>query len=243
VHLWRAELPPALGAAQVRRLAAMLPEEDLARCQRCRQPEARARALASRAALRGVLGACLGMDPREVPLVEGHGKPRLGGSLGGELDFSLSHSGGLALLAVGRGVLVGADVERLRPVPFLDSVVERFFGEAEREELRGLRGGRRRRAYFRLWTRREAAAKALGLGILEHFRRFPRWTAELQEAEGWSVTDLRPAPGYVGAVCREGQGALTGFWVWREREARPWGPPTPASRRPSRTPGTTPPGG
>ncbi len=231
MHLWRADLPPALGAARARRLAAMLPEEDLARCQRCRRPDARARALAARAALRGVLGACLGVDPWEVPLLEDRGKPRLAGKLEGELDFSLSHSGGLALLAVGRGVRVGADVERLRSVPFLDCVVERFFGEQERDELRALRGTEKLRAYFRLWTRREAAAKALGLGILEHFRRFPRWTAELQEAEVWRITDLRPAPGYAGAVCREGREAIAGFWVWRE--------PRPSSR----TPGTTPPAG
>ena len=227
MHLWRADLPPALGAARARRLAAMLPEEELARCERCRQPVTRARALASRAALRGVLGACLGMDPRQVPLIEGLGKPRLAGELGSGLDFSLSHSGGLALLAVGRAVRVGADVERLRPVLFLDSVVERFFGEQERDELRGLRGAEKRQVYFRLWTRREAAAKALGLGILEHFRRFPCWSAELQEAEAWRITDLRPAPGYAGAVCLEGQGAIVGFWVWREP-------------RPHRTPGTAP---
>jgi len=216
VHLWRAELPPALGAGRARRLAALLPEEDLARCERCRLPHAGARALAARAALRAVLGACLGVDPREVPLLEGRGKPRLAGELEGELDFSLSHSGGLALLAVGRGVRVGADIERLRPVPFLDVVVERFFGEPEREELRNLRGAERRRAYFRLWTRREAAAKALGLGILEHFRRFPEWTAELLEAGNWRIADLRPARGYAGAVCREGKAAITGFWIWGE---------------------------
>jgi len=225
VHLWRAGLPPALGAGRARRLAAMLPEEELARCERFRRPDARARALASRVALRAVLGSCLGLDPREVPLLEGRGKPHLAGGLEGELDFSLSDSGGLVLLAVGRKVRVGADVEKLRPAPFLDVVVERFFGEQERDELSGLRGAERRRAYFRLWTRREAAAKALGLGILEHFRRFPCWSAELQEAEAWRITDLRPAPGYAGAVCREGQGAIAGFWVWREP-------------RPSRTPGT-----
>jgi 4'-phosphopantetheinyl transferase len=194
----------------------MLPEEDRARCERCRRPEARARALSSRAALRGVLGACLGVDPREVPLIEGRGKPRLAGKLEGELDFSLSHSGGLALLAVGRGVRVGADVERLRPVPFLDAVVERFFGEQEQDELKGLRGAERRRAYFRLWTRREAAAKALGLGILEHFRFFPRWSAESSEAEAdaWRLIDLRPARGYAGALCLEAQALIAGFWTW-----------------------------
>jgi phosphopantetheinyl transferase (holo-ACP synthase) len=100
-------------------------------------------------------------------------------------------------------------------VPFLDAVAERFFGEQEREELRDLRGAARRRAYFRLWTRREAAAKALGLGILEHFRRFPQWNAGQQEAEGWRIVDLRPARGYAGALCREGREAVTRYWRWR----------------------------
>ena len=213
--MWRADLPATMGAGKARRLSAMLPEEDLARCERYRRPEARARALAARAALRGVLGACLGMDPRRVPLLEGRGKPRLAEELGVGLEFSLSHSGALALLAVGRRVRVGVDVEKLRPVPFLDDVVGRFFGEEERKEVWSLRGAERRRAYFRLWTRREAAAKALGLGILEFLRSCPQWAPQ-QGGEVWQLIDLQPARGYAGALCREGQAAVSGFWIWRE---------------------------
>jgi 4'-phosphopantetheinyl transferase len=194
VHLWRAALPDRLEAARARRL-----------------PATRAQALAARAALRGVLGACLGEDPRRVPLLEGPGKPRLEG----DLEFSLSHSSGLALLAVGRSVRVGADVERERAVPYLRELVERFFGEEERGRLRELQGAERRRCFFRLWTRREAAAKALGLGILEFFQRYPRWDPERGFGE-WRLFDLRPARGCAGAVCREGTGAIAGFWLWRE---------------------------
>ncbi len=228
MHLWRVALPDALEAGPARRLAEMLPEEELARCERYRRPEARLRALVSRAALRDVLGACLEVEPRRIALLEDGGKPRLAGALGQELDFSLSHSGGLALLAVAGRARVGVDLERLRPVRFLEEVAERFFSEEERGELRLLRGGAKQKAWFRLWTRREAAAKAQGLGILEHFLRFPQWAAARQEAEGWSVADLRPARGYAGALCLEGGAAIAGFWLWRG--------PRPSSGIPGRAP-------
>jgi 4'-phosphopantetheinyl transferase len=212
VHLWRVALPARPDAGRIQRLEAMLPPEDLARCQRFREPGVRARSLAARAALRGVLGACLGEDPRRVPLLAGPGKPRLAGDSG--LEFSLSHSGGLALLAVGRSIRLGADVERVRDLLYQENVLERFFGEEERRQVLALEGEEQRRAFFRLWTRREAAAKALGLGILEHFRRFPQWAPEPSQGD-WELLDLRPARGYVGAVCREGRGAIAAFWTWR----------------------------
>jgi 4'-phosphopantetheinyl transferase len=182
----------------------------------------------SRAALRAVLGACLGEQPRRLTLLEEGGKPRLADAPGRELDFSLSHSGGLALLAVARRLRVGIDLERLRAARFLEEVAERFFSEEERGELEPLRGGARRRAWFRLWTRREAAAKAQGLGILEHLGRFPDWSAARQEAEGWQVVDLLPARGYAGALCLEGRALIAGCWLWRE--------PGPSAGLPGRAP-------
>jgi hypothetical protein len=105
-------------------------------------------------------------------------------------------------------------VERVRDLLYQEDVLERFFGEEERRQVLALQGEERRRAFFRLWTRREAAAKALGLGILEHFRRFPQWAPEPRQGD-WELFDLRPARGYVGAMCREGRGAIAAFWAWR----------------------------
>ena len=77
-----------------------------------------------------------------------HGKPFIPGGR----EFSLSHSGPLAVIALA-DVPVGADVQQVRPVR--DSTLGKVLAPAERE------GG----DFFVLWTRKEAALKCLGTGL------------------------------------------------------------------------------
>ena len=95
-----------------------------------------------------------------------HGKPRLDGD-GAGIHFNLSHSGGLALIAVARGVEVGVDLEEIRPRPDLERVARRVFTEAEREAV-ALGGDR---AFYRHWVAKEAFVKATGRGV-ESLRSF-----------------------------------------------------------------------
>lgn len=69
---------------------------------------------AARAALAEVLSRYLGLEPAEIELERGeHGKPALPGDPP-PLEFNLSHSAGLVLIAVTAGRPVGVDVRRRR---------------------------------------------------------------------------------------------------------------------------------
>ena len=87
--------------------------------------------------------------PVKEPLIAPGGKPYIPGGP----EFSLSHSGTLAVIALA-DVPVGADAEKDRPV-----------GEAVR--LRALTGAERAdsRDFLFFWTRKEAALKCLGTGV------------------------------------------------------------------------------
>ena len=87
--------------------------------------------------------------PGKEPLNAPGGKPYIPGGP----EFSLSHSGTLAVIALA-DVPVGADAEKDRPV-----------GEAVR--LRALTGAERAdsRDFLFFWTRKEAALKCLGTGV------------------------------------------------------------------------------
>ncbi len=87
--------------------------------------------------------------PGKEPLIAPGGKPYIPGGP----EFSLSHSGALAVIALA-DVPVGADAEKDRPV-----------GEAVR--LRALTGAERAdsRGFLFFWTRKEAALKCLGTGV------------------------------------------------------------------------------
>lgn len=96
---------------------------------------------------------------------EEHGRPRLAAGAAHPLDFNWSHSGGDALIAIGRGVRLGVDVERLRPRPRLLEIARRYFGELEFSLLEQLPESDRLPAFLGIWTAKEAVLKALGRGI------------------------------------------------------------------------------
>ena len=89
-----------------------------------------------------------------------HGKPYLPGS---PLHFNLSHSGTLAL-GVSAPCSVGCDVQKIKPVSH--KIAARFFTAYEQELLAACENETAfTRLFYRLWTLKESAVKALGTGI------------------------------------------------------------------------------
>lgn len=82
-----------------------------------------------------------------------HGKPYLEHGP----CFSISHSGGIAVLAVSEDG-IGADIEKLR-TPNM-RIVKRFFSEEE-----AVPAMLSPKSFTRLWTRKEAVLKLLGTGL------------------------------------------------------------------------------
>ena len=171
--------------------------------------------VAAHAGLRLVLGRLLGIDASAVALVkDGNGKPRLAGKP--PLFFNLSHSHGLAAVAVSGHFEVGLDIERLRPTD-LSGVVS-FFSQHERAALAALPPEAHASHAFIAWTRKEAFVKATGLGLTVPLDRFdvsigPDQPARLlriadapEEAARWQLAHLVPADGYVGTVAARSLG-------------------------------------
>ncbi|WP_313919488.1 4'-phosphopantetheinyl transferase superfamily protein [Tahibacter sp.] len=94
--------------------------------------------------------------------VGAHGKPALAA---GGFDFNLSHSGGAAVVALGRGVEVGVDLESPgRPRPHAE-LARRYFCGPEAQSIGNTPEALRETAFLRLWTAKEAVLKALGRGL------------------------------------------------------------------------------
>ncbi len=127
--------------------------------------ERRTRRAAAQQALRRVLAGYIDEDPERIELRRGrHGKPAL---LASEpaLRFNLSHSRGIALIAVAVDREVGVDVEATdRPRDFL-RLAERGLRAEEVEAIRSARPVDRGAAFYAAWVRREAVAKCLGVGL------------------------------------------------------------------------------
>jgi 4'-phosphopantetheinyl transferase len=167
------------------------------------------RSVVSHVALRLVLGELTGTAPESLRFErhcghcggDGHGKPHLAGHR--DLDFSLSHSGELALIAVARGRRVGADVERVRPRTDVLAIARGSLSVRERRAIESLgTDGARRAEFFRCWTRKEAYLKGIGVGLAGGLDTDP------EAAQGWQAESLLAPPGYEAAVAAEGQFAL-----------------------------------
>lgn len=197
---------------------ATLSPDEISRAARfifCRD---RDRYIAGRVRLRAILSLYTGVSPAAIRFRYGpNGRPEIDG-----LRFNLSHTGDLALLAVGDGAPLGADIEALRPVSL--DVARRYFAPGEVDALMALPWRHRQSAFFRCWTRKEAYLKALGTGLATDLSSFtvtltPDQPARLTtcasgEAADWSLHDIALPSGLAGAIALRSQQEPVSL-VWR----------------------------
>jgi 4'-phosphopantetheinyl transferase len=162
---------------------------------------------AARGALRMILAGYLGVSAETLQFgPDVAGKPRLTG--GASLEFSVSHSDELALIAVASDRAVGADVERLRDDVDIDAVSRDFLSPGDAAAVSLVPAEQRREAFFAAWTRHEARLKL-------HGQPLDAASALPSVPEGGLVVTrtVAVAPGFAAAVAAEG-----GSWTVRVRD-------------------------
>jgi 4'-phosphopantetheinyl transferase len=182
----------------------LLTREERARAARIRLPHRAREVAATRAALRAILGAYTGAPPTELALdaEQPHGKPRLRDA---PLRFNVSHARGLSLIVVADGCEVGVDVEAQAPRRRAGRIARRHFTAAERAALDALPAPDRPPAFLALWTAKEAALKAFGLGLALALGAVDaplgEGPVEIAGHPGpWQLRRPALPPGYAGAV-------------------------------------------
>lgn len=199
IHVWRASLTER---DRVQECSAVLSPDELIRANRFAFEEDRGHFIIAHAALRTVLARYVGGDARELEFSTGeHGKPRLRQAFT-DVRFNLSHTDGLALIAVSRGREVGVDVERVDDGIEFEQIADHYFEPRETWDLRTTPAEERATRFFDVWTRKEAALKASGTGI-----------GAAPDAR-FCVRNLSPAAGYAGAVASEGEDWRLACWEW-----------------------------
>ncbi|MER6630890.1 4'-phosphopantetheinyl transferase superfamily protein [Streptomyces sp. NPDC000987] len=182
----------------------------------------RRRYLLAHTLVRRVLARETGLtEPELVIRRSPRGRPFLrcpaGGPPGGgdRLDFNLSHSGGYSLLGVARRRRIGVDLELLERLDRVGRPPDAITGTFAPEERAWIARARtdplRGRRVLRLWTLKEAYAKARGLGLGLPFDSFAFTLAagrgvlafrlpEDDPTGRWSFLELEPVPGVLVAV-------------------------------------------
>jgi 4'-phosphopantetheinyl transferase len=212
-----------------------LTADEQARAARFRFDSSRQQFVACRATLRRLLSPLCQMSPDSVPLHCGnHGKPELSlTSLNANvprIEFNVSHSGRLGLIALTIGSSVGIDVEEWDSKVQILKLAERFFSPEEAAELNRLTPEKQPAGFYRGWTCKEAYIKAKGSGLSLSLSSFrveidPDRPASLchvddqpNECANWSTQSLDVGENYAAAVMVAQPKCRIECWDWREGE-------------------------
>lgn len=203
LHIWAVPLdqpsPPLLE----------LTEDEQARAERYRCPRTRATFVQTRTALRRLLGRYLGLSPLAVVLERGaQGKPRLGAGMGA-LQFNVSHSGRLALIALSRAT-VGIDLEWMQADLDWRELLPVCCHPVELAAFKGATDSEGRARLLRLWTAKEAYLKGRGEGLSLPLTAIllnadaggwqPDLEAPWDDSQCWRLQPLDLLPGYLGCI-------------------------------------------
>jgi 4'-phosphopantetheinyl transferase len=233
VHVWRTGLD--ITVFDIGRLRRILSPDEQERADRFHFEADRRRSIIGRGHLRLLLGEILGLPADSLQFdYDEFGKPRLMPTQRLALQFNVSHSGDLILIAISIGRAVGVDVERIRTDLDLDGVAARFFSANERKTLASLAGPGRYEAFFTCWTRKEAYLKARGVGLSLPLDQFdvsflpdeePRLLAtrhDPPDAGRWGLRALGLSGGYVAALAAQGSNWKLKCWDWPAANHNEW---------------------
>ena len=227
VHVWR--IPLVGDAALLGRLTAVLDAAEKQRVNRFVFAADRRRYLLSHAALRLILSNYLPQEPDMLIFGLGaYGKPYLQSSGPGYgLQFNLTHTPEMALIAVTGSLAVGIDIEQVRPLDDALAIADRFFSAEEIADLRTVAGTTfEAQAFFNCWTRKEAIIKAQGAGLSRALDSFAvtllpdeavvvrRDDQRPASQEPWHLRALHPGPNYAAALAVENAPQSIQYWTW-----------------------------
>jgi len=165
---------------------ALLSEEEGRRALRFHKHDDKVRFVATRAALRRLLGVRLRCRPQTLGFVTNpYGKPRLEAACSSNpaICFNVSHAGRFALIALSELAPVGVDIERRDPHCDVSELSLQTLSALERQL-----SDDRCVDFFECWATKEAVLKALGLGVAEHLQRL---SVLRPESAGEACYDIR----------------------------------------------------
>ena len=225
VHVWRTDVGGS--ADKLDRCRAVLDPDELARAARFRFDRDRDSYTTGRGTLRRLLAKYLSAPPAELRFATNdYGKPYLTSPSTANLQFNVSHSGKLVLIAVALRRDVGIDVEVEQAGFDWQPIATRIYSEGEQAALRKMPENDQVRGFFQCWALKEAYVKARGQGLSFSLQSFtvpvaiceadgPFTLGDGDGAQPWTVRPLYPRPGYAAALAVEGKEASVQCYGWR----------------------------
>jgi len=166
LHVWRIDLNNA--NYRFNDLISLLSAEEIKRFERFKFERDQHRYQVTHSMKRLILGSYLDCNPECLCFEVGtHGKPALANlPCSMKIQFNISHSHDLILIAITVEDPIGIDVEYNNKKRSIERLVETIFSPSEMKFFLTLKSQREKeKTFFRCWTRKEAYLKAIGIGL------------------------------------------------------------------------------
>ena len=214
VHVWTLRLEAE--NAEVRHCESLLTNAEIIRANHFSNLEKRQHFIIAKASLRKILS--LYTDNHAITLdfeYGSGGKPYLSNSTG--INFNLSYSQNMAMVAVSMHRELGIDIQAIAQITEPESVARLVFSPAEISYLLSLNMNDRQMAFAQIWVRKEAYIKALGTGFSQLTHTFsvspaPGDIDALNNDENnhlatteWRLMEIKAPTGYCAALAAAGR--------------------------------------
>lgn len=156
-----------LAQPRINQFYPLLSAEEKGRSERLINFIHRKRMIAAHGFMRTVLASYLQRPAQSLEFTRANrGKPSLK-PLSNEPDiqFNLSHSHNLAILAVAINQALGIDLEFMDRKHEWKKIIHRFFSNREQAAIFSLPEAQQEQAFYQVWTRKEAHMKVTGQGL------------------------------------------------------------------------------
>lgn len=213
IHIWYGCIKQSKNYLHV--FKRMITDDEQKRAQEFYFPKDQSSFIVGRGMLRTILAHYLEIDPTNIQINYGkYGKPFLGSNrIMSDIQFNLSHSENMVVIAVSLGRNVGVDIEKIRNLSDLDKLIATICSQREKDHFKQLTDVEKILSLFRCWTRKEAYLKAISTGMnkpmdqltvsLESGDRGQVFTI-YDDLKGYSQYMLKSIPsitGYEAALC------------------------------------------
>jgi len=227
VHVWRAPLEDS--PLQASRYLQCLSSDERARAERFRVPRPQYQFVTSRGVLRRLLSRYVGVPAANLRIESNlQGKPTLADPSFLPLQFNVSHTSGMTLLAVTVEHEVGIDVEKVDRALSDQDIATRYFSPRESAHLASLSPDLRTQKFFAYWTCKEAYLKMRGIGLSaglgqceitfdpDGLKANVTLTDGSSREEECSLFCVNAGTAHVGALAVNCPSVEISFWDWKD---------------------------
>ncbi len=217
VHIYLACLD--LSYPQIKTMSKLLSPKEKNRAKKYYFKHDRVQYIARHGILRTLLGNYIKCSPERIQFTTNtYGKPYLKHVVHNkQYYFNISYSNDMGVFAFTTNQEVGVDIEYVKNIPEVNSIVDNYFSLEEKNKFKRLSMIQRQSLFYEYWTRKEALIKGIGMGLQYPIDRIDLNLQTLQTAivdnrhtnfeskQIWSIYKLNLPSGFLGALALRNQ--------------------------------------